>query len=273
MKTAICVAAYVAAFLLAPRSDAQTASETSDKDQLPPGPLIVPAMPTTAQWTIELTYKEPSTPESAAAKLASFKRSAEKDPVLAKELANPQFAFAITMPRPQRIIVTKSGDLRHQAIEYERGYKGDIWLFNGFLVTRLPSSPVLNAVVSVEKAKDFPEFNWISRENFTGLKKVGPTECLSFKQDLPPMTVLAPVQFARENGGEMPKTGPQMVPVIAYIDVQTRTPVALVLDGEPRRYTIDPPLTTPIFVPADFAAAAKDAKTRVDAATKTLSPP
>ena len=137
MKRTICLVVGAVAFF-APLGGAQTASPAAASDQLPPGPLIVPSMPPSAQWTIDFTYKVPSTPESAAAKLAIFKKDAENDPVMAKSLLNPQFVFALTMPRPIRITVTKTGDIRHEEVAYERNFKGEKWSFGQFLVARLP---------------------------------------------------------------------------------------------------------------------------------------
>lgn len=263
MKNAIFILACACA-LVSSWSQAQTPSPT---DQLPPGPLIVPAMPDMAQWSIDFTYKVPSTPESVAATLAIMKQNAQQDPVLAKALTNPQYVFAVTRPRPKRIVITKTGAIRHEETEFERSIKGESWQFDGNYVVRQPNYPALNAIGSEGITPDFPEFGWINAANFVGIKKVGPTDCLTFKQDLAPAVILTP----RDPKG--PTGSTQLVPVTAYVDLQTRQPVALVFDGEPRRYTMASSPLAALVVPEDFITAAKVARAHADAAIKLLSPP
>jgi hypothetical protein len=238
-------------------------------DQLPPGPLIVESMPDMAQWSIDYTYKDGSNAQTEAAVLANYKKLAQQDPAVAKAMADPHFLYALAPPRPLRKVITKTGDIRHEEVQLERDFKSETWSFGGFRVERRPDAAQLVPAVMNTQAKDLPEFSWISKESFQGVKKVGAVDCLAFQKEIDGAAILDPETFTQRGS----RKGASLSRAVAYVDVKTRYPVALVLNDDPLRYTIMPSPTAKLVVPDDFAAVAREAKARLDAVTKPLSPP
>lgn len=247
---------------------------TSGTEQLPPGPLIVGKMPGAAQWTVDYAYADPPKPGTESAKLAGLKEMAAKDPVLAKAMANPQFVFSLDTPRPLHVAITKTGKIRHETRELERNFKSESWTVGECVVERRPNAPTLIAYLGGGGAKEFPEFNWISEANFIGIKKLAGMDCLVFQEEINPLQISFPERFAGDKKRGMEKgNGSGGVRAIAYIDSQTRYPVALQLGTEARHYTFFPTPVNTLSVPEDFAAAAREAKSRIDAVTKPLAKP
>jgi len=243
----------IAACLSAAFAGWSNAQTPSGKDILPPGPWVVTQMPDSAQWTIDYTYADTRKHRKALVKLAGD-------------------------ARPTHVTIVKTGAIRHEIREMERGLKSEFWAMGDMMVERRSNAPKLFAYTSGPKDSEFPEFGWISQTNFTGRKIVDGSDCLVFQQQIDPLQITYPATYAAQqkdyqrDATEVKSDTPTVL-AIALVDAKTRLPVSLQAGPELRRYAFLPPPAAMLSVPDEFAAAAKEAKARVDAATKPLSAP
>lgn len=99
------------------------------------------------------------------------------------------------------------------------------WLAKGFLLRRQNGvvslyDPRAEAFSTTLTTNSFPEFDWISVANFTGVEKVAGRECNVFRE-----------------GGKS-----------AAIDAETKLPVQLIFNGQTRTYTFGE-LEKPLMLP------------------------
>lgn len=256
------------AILLAGWSRAQESSNqsTETKNTLPPGPLIVTQMPKFAQWSIDYTYTDGLKPGQDSPALAQYKKLAEKDPEVAKELADPRFVATLNPNRPLHVVVTTTGDIRHEERSLEQGQESELWGEAGYTAERKPGAPKLFVnMFGIQERNEFPEFFWLSKASFTGIETDNGHKCLAFKQDIDPVQLLYSSSGFTGNGTK--------IPVIAHIDFTTRYPVSLQFGVETRQYTFLSPPTSPLDVPDEFVSAIKEMQTRSQKATAGTSPP
>jgi hypothetical protein len=222
-------------------ADAQTtAEETPVKEPLPPGPLIVTKMPDFAQWSIDFTY-----PPAAKAGQSS------QSPDQKNQSTAPPGQY-----RPIRIVLTKTGDVTHEESVFENNLKGEMWCNRDTGAARLPNSSALVAEFSNGSVGNaFPDFDWISKENYVGTLTHDQVKCLVFKQK----------QYDFEGGFLGMAT--------AYIDIKTRYPVEYNRNAASRIYTIMDPPTEQLVIPDEFLTAGKAMKDRLEKATPHLAPP
>ncbi len=207
---------------------------------LPSGPLVALQMPEFSQWTVDITYSDRPKPGEASSVMAAYQKAAQSDPVLAKEMSNPQFALALQNSRPVHILVTKTGKVRHEERELEGGTKGELWKVGDDVVEQLTGASQLSARnVAGLAAEDFPEFAWIAKDNFVGVQTNQNHKCLEFKKD-----------YYSVDDHSLQGTK------VAYIDYGTRYPVSYQFQAESRIYTIMAPPTISLTVPAEVSAAA-----------------
>ena len=258
---------------------ADNASKAAGTPQGPPAPpLVAPQLPIWCQWTVDYTYSSTAQGSSPTALLAAYKKMAAQDPLLAKMMANPQFIYSLVEPRPLHTLVVRTGEVRHEVRNLERGFMDDRWTLGDAMVDKKPESPQpIVTLIGASSNSEFPEFNWISTSNFTGRKKVNGVDCLVFQQKLNPLEISNPDRFADDRkGASGPRTAEDeetFVQASAYVADQTRLPVMLETPTETRHYAFLLPPAEKLAPPALFLDAAHDAKARVDASTRPLSPP
>lgn len=261
MKPTLFYIAYALALtFLGSRMDAQT---TGEKNALPPGPIIVALMPDFAQWTIDYIYSNAVKPGEDSVQLARYKKLALEDPALAKAMEDPNFVYTLNPARPKHVMITKTGDIRHEEDDLERDLKKEIWCSGDVKVERGPNKPdLIVSTGNVVSSTEFPEFNWISRQGFTGIETANGHQCLVFKQEVDPIMI----SIGRAGVGTT-------VPAVAYIDRDTHYPVSLQFGVETRQYTILSPPPAQLTIPEDVAAAMKAMEVRIQEAGPHLSPP
>jgi len=248
-----CISAALACFANA-QSDI-----SADKKLLASGPLFVNPMPDPSQWAVDFTYTDAPQPGDTSrdtAQMERLQKAAQQDPALAGQLKNPQFLFSIKNIRPKRIVITKSGDIRHEERLMERDYKEESWRTGDVEVEQKANSKKLSVkMMSSFAARDFPELGWISLKNFVGIQSLNGRKCFAFEQE-------------RYDDEHQPigKAG-------AYVDVDTRYPVAFRYLTQVYQYTILPPPATALTVPDEFAAAAKAKMEQIKKATARLAQP
>jgi hypothetical protein len=265
MKT-IHLASLCLITLFAYSAEAQDAEPAGTPQPPPSPPLVAAKVPPWCQWTVDYTYSATAHGDSAADRVAAFEKTAAQDPMVAQMMSNPNFLYSLTEPRPLHVAVAQTGDIRGEVRNLERGFVDECWIMGDAAVEKRPEGgPLVATLYPRGSDVEFPQFNWISTSNFAGRKKVNGIDCIIFKDKIDPMRISHP---------ELPPNGlAPFIEVTASIAEQTRLPVALQTPTEARRYTFLPPPTAQLVPPPAFVAAAQDAKARVDASTRPLSPP
>jgi len=235
---------------------------------LPSEPLIVRKMPEFAQWTVDYTYKDKPKPGEVSAILAQWQRLAAQDPLVAKQMTDPNFVYALDPARPLRRVVMKTKSVRSDICDFERNLRGEIWTDGITVVERKPNSNKLTtSKIPDEGIREFQEFNWISQDNFVAISILSGRKCLVFKDDVDFVGIDHPQVHGAAKETKVPAT--------AYIDMDTRNPVMLEVAGNTRVYTYLAAPSQMLSLPPDFAAAAKQAEDHFNRAlAKThLAPP
>jgi hypothetical protein len=244
-------------FLLASASTAVCRAQSPADESLPPGPLVNSSMPDRSRWTVDIVYTDRPKSGQPTSAMEAFQKAAQSDPVLAKQMANPQFAFALRNLRPVHILVSKTGKIRHEERDLEEGAKGELWRFGDDEVERLPNAPSLSARnVAGLVGTDFPELDWISKQTFVGIQTNTNRKCLAYRMDVYSVDDHA-LQGTR----------------IAFVDFATRNPVSYQFQEETRTYTILAPPESTLTVPDDFKEAARQLESRLQRATPHLGTP
>ncbi len=213
--------------LVAGLAEAQTSELTpSTPDKIPPGPLVITKLPHFAQWTIDYTYANAPKPGMPSLK----------------------------SQRPVRVIMTRTGVTIHEETTFEQGLQGEIWSNDRFVVEKSPNLKPI-ATLQLGGGDDFPDFDWVARDNFVGTQSLEGRKCLVFSKK----------QFT--------STGDFLGMAHAYVDFTSRLPVQYELPSETQKYTIQPPPSEELSLPDDIIAAAKAMVTQVQRATPHLAPP
>lgn len=199
-----------------------TGSALAQQPIPPAGPLLKRA-PELSTWTV--TYAAPRAAD-------------EKEP-----------AAGMPVESPRRIVVIKTGDIRHAVITDAEGKRTEMWSIPGIQGFLRPEwkepllsdgSNAFDAFYVNFAATDFPGFEWVSAKNFHGLEKVGDRDCLVFQDRVRPA----------ESTPEEP------LPVLtAFVDLSTRLPVKLDNGGEVTNYRFDPPPVQKLSLPPEVHAA------------------
>jgi len=165
----------------------------------------------------------------------------------------PEFSRWVITVNPQRseggnaaafdrkVIVTKTREILHERISNHSGQQRERWVLGRFQYSQFGPKkeflPFTRRSISPEgdpdryvdySATDFPGFEWVSPEYFTGIKKANGRECLVYSK------------------GDM----------TAFVALDNRLPVGLVKDGKQRIYEFQPApqsvLTPPPAVMEDY---------------------
>lgn len=163
---------------------------------LPPGPLLNKA-PDFVQWTITI-------------------KSAESGGVgkTEKGIASPEPSAKPTAEVYQ-IVTAKTGKIRHEVRVAGTQIMSNVWSINGASVEINPKTKIAQVApggVSV----DFPGLEWISEKNYTDVKKINGKDTIIFNDK---------VAWMAANGATNEFKG--KVDAVAYIDLETRLPIAM----------------------------------------------
>jgi hypothetical protein len=251
-------------------------SQQPQASATPPQPPFLNRAPASSQWII--TFKPQ---ETASAKDSSMAHA----------------AGGASTPRPKVMVVTKNGSTIDEKLVNENGVIIETWLVSGYAVSAvngkdpvLSPSPGNTFNTTDYSAADFAGFDWISPQNFVGAKEIMGRHCLVFKSKIVTMepTEISILKNIRANEIDAQKEREEeaakaarnhanhiqpaeapiapfnpddfKVEVAAYIDDQSRLPVALVY-GTPngvmtRTYQFQPSPAS-VVLPPDVSALLK----------------
>ena len=239
----------------------------------PPEPLIAAHMPASSSWTAMFVYGGAEKDEVAlsARYAAAIKQRAANDAVLARELAaNP--AMLVRPSNIKQRIITKTGDVREEMTIYTSGQHGERWQFGNKVVTHDAYTHRFSMETSgpVKNEADFPEFAWISKQNFTGIQTIEGKKCLVFTATVDPERIENPRLFAQTSGNSDPNA---KMPATAIIDLDTRLPVSVQCGSRVQTYQVLAAPTEGLVVPPEFLAVAQEAEKRINMRNAPLSAP
>jgi hypothetical protein len=240
---------------------------STEKKQLPEGPLLAEPAPKFSAWAISYTY---STPEPNSEKMTEYwKAKAKEDPEVAKMMSkNP--SILATRARVVRINVVKTGDIKSEISTLSSGAKGDRWLKNRLTIKRDAVTKKISLALLAEEVNelDFAELAWISPKNFKEIKKVEGRSCLVFS-DMIPLLQLDDARLFQQIGGG----GEDEVLVTAVVDMATRLPVSLEYEACTRIYTFGEVPTQPQALPPDLETELKRYEKRSQDRNASMSVP
>jgi len=232
----ICTILGAAILLHAGGLDAQTAAQATPPP-LAPGPLLNFA-PASSQWLVSIT-------------------SGSNGPAI----PNAQTKY------DERVLVTKSGDIRYEITEKGDGEKLQKWCQGAMQATVVPgvsdpmfatsgASPRGNAGYTDYTKTDFPGFEWIRRKNYIGVQSMEGVPCIVFNehsQDQPPSTATAAASPSPAAGPGAATATTLPTGNTAYISAEGRLPVLLVTDNTVTFYQFRTPPATILTLPPAVA--------------------
>jgi len=261
-----------------------TASFASAQTSNEPGPppassLIRTQAPDFSQWVIEYQYP-PKAAKSDDGETNDLQAMAARDPAVATLLRkNPDLVRQAASQRLSVVRVTRTGPVSHEELAYEDGTTEEHGFTGKYRLTRPDRKAKISVVSSARSTgSDFPEFSWITRENFTGGSKSGGRDCITFQMETDPMRiddpgmyeVLLERQRAKEGGAEGTNTpSGEKTQVFAVIDAETKLPLTLRMGKTSRRYKFFDAPKQSLVLPPEWVRAAEEH----DAAHRLLMKP
>ena len=236
MRTVFLIVVLLALAGAAAPVGAQTAASPTPRPTPPPGSLLNKA-PDFAAWTI------------VSERLSTDGRNAESKPASRKP---PEIVTTVTKTNQTRHYLT-----RHRVRKIQDGSQEEVWQQGQCLVTHQSMWKAAQlGFASVREdtpAGDFPEFGWISADNFVGVQAVEGVPCLVFD---------ATVTIGGGKSGAAGETVPGRdsgmaaahVHEHACIDLETRLPRILQESDILSHYTFQTPPTDMLVLPAEDQA-------------------
>lgn len=198
-------------------------SSAREKPVLPPGPLCQKRAPDKAHWTItSLVPASTTLTAEAEGKAGESGTDAQKAPGLEDKKART------------RVTVVKYGDLVHVMREDELKQRWSTWIRGALQVAVWPDQQnveyaapppnpdVINPIYFDFSQTDFPGFGWLSAANFSDIAGFRGRKCLVFRERFAPPVVMT---VGEDPAAPVPQ--PVVQNMTAYIDLETRFPVAL----------------------------------------------
>ena len=216
----------------------------------PSGRLLQPA-PEFSAWEMRIIYPE-ETPAAATANRADNTR------------------------RLTQVNTTKTGKIIHEVSIFADNRQTDLWN-NGPMQYekqtgatywtardgRITDRGLTDGKYVAPPATGFRDLDWIAAGNYVGTVASGGRSCLVFAQ--------TGAEKANATDPAALKQQVDALPIVAYVDAETRLPISLRMGRTVRSYRFGSPPTAMQTLPADLAAEVKkgeDARTR----TNTLAP-
>ncbi len=251
MKTILFFAASLC-FVAAAWAQTPQDAAGSAKIDVPVGPLLRPAA-NFSQWGITFTYADEKKKKESAA--------TSKPPVLAPDT------------RLRKTAMTKTGDLIHEEQTDSAGRTADTWFDKGTAYTKSSVNPTwsqatVNAAPHPGQARSsdcppasgFRSMEVVNASNYACTMPYGSGTCLVFASG-----------SGQKSDGNDPGQKQQhlaSMDQVAYIDTDSRLPIALRTRGELQTYHFDAPPTAMQTLPADLADLVKkgqEARARLEA--------
>lgn len=232
------------------------AAWTQDAPPAPPTAPFVVNAPTYACWVV--AYK---------AKAALAQKTNEASAALAGA------------PRElKKLTVIKAGATRQIISSWSDGTTTERWIIPGFQLVERPgqkdiymytSSGLSHSSSSLEdySGSDFPEFSWLAESNYSRVESFSKTKCWAFQGDAVSSisSKMLPMLIQLKNSSAVSKgasaTPPKPAPAIfkkAWIDIDTKLPVALDDGTRIQVFTFLPAPAQAPEMPARFAKVVKD---------------
>ena len=228
----------IVATLAAAAGLVRAAAPPGDKPELPPGPWVVPQMPAMAQWAVDYVYADALPP------------AAPGTPAATDPFGDPRNM------RPARVVVEKTGSIRHERWTLGAELKQEVWAWGEMVVKQGPRGKAFTPTVGSDAGGNaFPEMNWISPEHFVGTESKDGKKMWVFKKEW----------FDEDHKSLGIST--------AIVDPDTRYPVSYDYPPETRHYAVLSPPQGMLAVPPEFAAAGREMIDHAKAATPHLAAP
>ena len=218
---------------------AQQPSDSPVKQSVPDGPLLRPA-PSFAQWEITFQYS---------------------DDQRKKEQAGAPGAKAASTfdPRPRKVVTTKTGAIIHEEVTCVDGKAKHVWFNAGTQYVKhggqsvwLEADPRKSTSgVSGDPDADpmppsgFRKLEWVTSNNYAGTIPYAGGNCFVF---VPGGESKVDLHDSAKQAQLLSSQG-----TVAYIDAESRMPVAVRSEGETRSFHFNPTPSAMQALPADLA--------------------
>jgi len=218
----------------------QAQTDSGGPPPLPPGPLIQKRAPDFAKWVITTVSAPASSANSASTPTTDV--SADND---TQSAGKQKVALEVAM--------TKTGKIMLREVRTQGGQVVPTWCVGGFQITLFGNSSIIRAknpdpTIPTPDYEDYSDsdflgFDWITLAKYTGIKEFGGRKCIVFQEN--------------DAGGIRS----------AYIDLETRLPVALIAGGGTRTYVFKTPPTSELTLPPPVVQLLKNRQREMDSAT------
>lgn len=200
-------------------------AQDSEKQPLPPGPLIQKRAPDYSQWTIKVAPR-PDKPKAEPVKNDAAPGKEEK----------PYWGEMVSITKTENIMLRRTMDAQ--------GQTWNTWCIEDFQTTISPDekslmmqSRSLDPNVPASNYEDysqtdFPGFEWVSAKSYAGIKLINGKKCILFQGK-------GRSDVEGKDGGDL----------MAYINLETRYPVALIIGNDCRTYEFQAPPQTKLQIP------------------------
>ena len=178
----------------------------------------------------------------------------------------------VAKPMVRTLTVTRTTDFAKEAVKFSDETTQTSYIFNVARVTKHVSYQGLirsrtDSDVSTYSPNfanaDFTGFEWLSAKNFKGVQDLQGRKCYVFEDEqVVPTSALMPK-----------KEDDPKVLTRAFIDMDTKLPVALQLGKESRVYAFGSPNPADLVLPAEIAAEIQSWRAQLLSAAKAAPPP
>lgn len=194
------------------------------KPPLPPGPLIEKRAPEFAQWIIRSA--------------GSADRGKASSPSPKSEEKHAAWGDIVVMTKTGQVMLRQTTDdskqvwntwvIGEQGLQTTISPDGKKWIVQARNPD--PNTPTPN--YEDYSKTDFPSFEWITESNYAGVQEVAGRRCLLFTDKV-----------------KLLSDDLEATPISAYIDLETRLPVAINQGGNARTYDFRSPPSAPLQLP------------------------
>jgi hypothetical protein len=224
---------------------------------LPPKAPFIAELADSASWEVSISYPD-GIPKDDNPEL--IQKALAADPSL--EL--PWALKPLKARHPARQVITVTGALQKEEITYHDS-EGEVrWVIDGLLVSPIRGQDGDYQISTRDTARAEPfafrkyeGFDWLAEKNYRGVEMLDGRRCWVFRQDPPPVPTKPPA--AEDRSTTMPMPPPvdatAFQKATAWIDVETRKPVRLVLGTQVRDFKHLAAPTARLDVPKDVARA------------------
>ena len=248
-----------------------SSASSEDAKLPPPTEPFIKKVPLPGAWTI--TFTRPA--EEETVDMAEIRKlmitSLGPDSPIVKSLENSK-PFAKPMVRT--MVVTKTSDFAKEAVKYSDETTQTSYVFNVARITkhiafdgliRSRTAAEIGSYTPNYTKEDFQGFEWLSLKNYKEIQPVQGRPCYVFESEQE--SAPNPLFAADKSTKDSPKL------YRAYIDVETKLPVALQTGKETRVYAFSPPTAADLTLPPEVLAEIKDWRAELISATQAAPPP